>query len=163
MGLSYYGPAMGNDEYLSFFLSGLVEIPGYLFCWAVMDRWGRRWPLCLLMVIGGFFCVATVLMPEGKKKEPEEETPKNELIPKIACNNKHMLSDAVNETLVLYLIAKFAVSGSFLILYPFAAEVYPTEVRGIGIGFTAYLGGLGLAVIPYINYLVSIHTSHLSD
>jgi len=125
VGLSYYGPAMGNDEYLSFFLSGLVEIPGYLFCWAVMDRWGRRWPLCLLMVIGGFFCVATVLMPE----------------------------DAVNETLVLYLIAKFAVSGSFLILYPFAAEVYPTEVRGIGIGFTAYLGGLGLAVIPYINYL----------
>lgn len=127
VGLSYYGPAMGNDEYLSFFLSGLVEIPGYLFCWAVMDRWGRRWPLCMLMVVGGLFCVATVLMPE----------------------------DAINGTLVLYLIAKCAASGSFLILYPFAAEVYPTEVRGIGIGFTAYLGGLGLAVIPFINYLGS--------
>ena len=67
VGLSYYGPAMGNDEYLSFFLSGLVEIPGYLFCWAVMDRWGRRWPLCMLMVVGGLFCVATVLMPEGSR------------------------------------------------------------------------------------------------
>lgn len=65
VGLSYYGPVMGSDEYFSFFLSGLVEIPGYLLCWAVMDRWGRRWPLCLLMVIGGIFCVATVLMPEG--------------------------------------------------------------------------------------------------
>jgi drug/metabolite transporter superfamily protein YnfA len=56
---------MGSEEYFSFFLSGLVEIPGYLFCWAVMDRWGRRWPLCMLMVVGGLFCVATVLMPAG--------------------------------------------------------------------------------------------------
>ncbi|XP_057379735.1 carcinine transporter-like [Daphnia carinata] len=127
VGLSYYGPVMGTDEYFSFFLSGLVEIPGYLFCWAVMDRWGRRWPLCMLMVVGGLFCVATVLMP----------------------------TDAVNETLILYLIAKFAIAASFLILYPFAGELYPTEVRGIGIGFTAYLGGLGLAVIPFVNYLGS--------
>jgi nitrate/nitrite transporter NarK len=52
------------------------------------------------------------------------------------------------------LIAKFAIAASFLILYPFAGELYPTEVRGIGIGFTAYLGGLGLAVIPFVNYLV---------
>ena len=65
MGLSYYGPAMGSDEYLSFFLSGLVELPGYMLCWAVMDRWGRRWPLCLLMVVGGLFCSVTVLMPPG--------------------------------------------------------------------------------------------------
>lgn len=60
----------------------------------------------------------------------------------------------MNETLILYLIAKFAIAASFLILYPFAGELYPTEVRGIGIGFTAYLGGLGLAVIPFVNYLV---------
>ena len=51
VGLSYYGPVMGSDEYFSFFLSGLVEIPGYLLCWAVMDRWGRRWPLCLVLII----------------------------------------------------------------------------------------------------------------
>lgn len=72
--------------------------------------------------------------------------------------------DAINGTLVLYLVAKCAASGSFLILYPFAAEVYPTEVRGIGIGFTAYLGGLGLAGIPFINYLVNtVSTSLLSN
>jgi len=81
------------------------------------------------MVTGGLFCTATVLMPV----------------------------DAVNETLTLYLIAKFAIAASFLILYPFAGELYPTEVRGIGIGFTAYLGGLGLAVIPFVNYLVILN------
>ena len=60
----------------------------------------------------------------------------------------------MTETLILYLIAKFAIAASFLILYPFAGELYPTEIRGIGIGFTAYLGGLGLVAIPFVNYLV---------
>lgn len=57
-------------------------------------------------------------------------------------------------TLVLYLVAKFAESAAFLIIYPFAAELYPTEVRGVGIGFSAYVGGLGLVIIPFVNYLV---------
>ncbi|KAG7162834.1 Carcinine transporter-like 5 [Homarus americanus] len=92
VGLSYYGPAMGDDEYLSFFLSCAVEVPSYLLCWIVMDRWGR----------------------------------------------------ASLATLVLYLVAKFSESAAFLIIYPFAAELYPTEVRGVGIGFSAYVGGLGL-------------------
>ena len=60
-------------------------------------------------------------------------------------------------TLVLYLVAKFAESAAFLIIYPFAAEQYPTEVRGVGIGFSAYVGGLGLVIIPFINYLVGIY------
>lgn len=50
LGLSYYGPSLGNNQYLSFFLSSLVEIPSYLCCWFVMDKWGRRWPMCLLMI-----------------------------------------------------------------------------------------------------------------
>lgn len=61
----------------------------------------------------------------------------------------------MTETLILYLVAKFAIAASFLILYPFAGELYPTEIRGVGIGFTAYLGGLGLVAIPFVNYLVN--------
>ena len=52
VGLSYYGPALGNDRYLSFLLSAAVEIPSYLTCWVVMDRWGRRWPLAISMIAG---------------------------------------------------------------------------------------------------------------
>lgn len=51
LGLSYYGPSLGSNQYLSFFLSSVVEIPSYLICWLIMDRWGRRWPLCLLMML----------------------------------------------------------------------------------------------------------------
>lgn len=62
VGLSYYGPSLGSNEYLSFFLSSAVEIPSYIVCWLIMDRWGRRWPLCFCMVVSGCCCVATVLV-----------------------------------------------------------------------------------------------------
>ena len=64
--------------------------------------------------------------------------------------------DAVIETLVLFLFSKFTISASFLIIYPFAGELYPTPLRGIGIGFSAYVAGLGLIIIPFVTYLVSM-------
>ncbi|KAK7575827.1 hypothetical protein V9T40_012113 [Parthenolecanium corni] len=125
VGLSYYGPVLGSNEYLSFFLSSVIEIPSSLLCWFVMDRWGRRWPLTLSMLLSGTSCIITVLLPE----------------------------DAVIETLVLFLFSKFTISASFLIIYPFAGELYPTPLRGVGIGFSAYVAGLGLILIPFVTYL----------
>ncbi|XP_014210613.1 carcinine transporter-like [Copidosoma floridanum] len=125
VGLSYYGPALGDEEHLSFLFSSLAEIPSYVACWFVMDRWGRRWPLCICMVVAGTSCIATVLLPP----------------------------DAVLSTLVLFLLSKSAISASFLIIYPFAGELYPTRLRGIAIGFSAYISGLGLVIIPFITYL----------
>lgn len=66
VGLSYYGPALGSNEYVSFFLSSAVEMPSSLMCWLIIDRWGRRWPICTCMVISGITCIATMLLPEGQ-------------------------------------------------------------------------------------------------
>lgn len=52
LGLSYYGPSLGSNQYVSFFLSAVVELPSYLCCWYFMDTWGRRWPLSLAMILG---------------------------------------------------------------------------------------------------------------
>ncbi|KAI5704896.1 hypothetical protein M8J75_009800 [Diaphorina citri] len=64
-----------------------------------------------------------------------------------------LLSHAVVATLVLFLFSKFAISAPFLVIYPFAGELYPTSLRGVGIGTSAYIGGLGLIIIPFITYL----------
>lgn len=81
--------------------------------------------MCLLMIMGGICCVITVLLPENSE----------------------------TETLFLYLLSKSMICGSFLIIYPFAGELYPTQARGVGIGFSSYVGGLGLIIIPFITYL----------
>ena len=79
------------------------------------------------MFFSGIFCIITVLVPE----------------------------EATSETLIIFLISKSMISASFLIIYPFAGELYPTQVRGVGIGTSSYIGGMGLIVIPFITYLVT--------
>lgn len=76
-------------------------------------------------------------------------------------NFLYILSDDVQTTLILYLVAKSAISASFLIIYPFAGELYPTQLRGLGIGTSAYIAGLGLIIIPFITYLVSMYITFL--
>lgn len=44
---------------------GIVEIPSYVLTWYAMDRLGRRWVLCLTMLLGGLACVSCMFVPEG--------------------------------------------------------------------------------------------------
>ena len=45
-----------------------MEIPSYVITWYAMDRLGRRWVLCLTMLLGGLACVSCMFVPEGKRK-----------------------------------------------------------------------------------------------
>lgn len=87
----------------------------------------RKYSKCVCL-FSGISCIVTVLVPE----------------------------DDVTRTLLLFLLSKFLISASFLIIYPFAGELYPTQVRGVGIGTSSYIGGLGLMVIPFVTYLVRV-------
>ena len=51
---------------------------------------------------------------------------------------------------------KFAISGSFCVVYVFAAELFPTEVRSIGIGFGSMVGRIGGVLAPFIILLQDV-------
>lgn len=55
--------------------------------------------------------------------------------------------------LPLSLIGKFASSVVFLIVYLYTAEIYPTQLRGMGLALTATMARIGGFIAPYISGL----------
>lgn len=53
-------------------------------------------------------------------------------------------------TVAFLFCARACISGASQILYVYTAEVYPTEVRGLGLGIASAVGSGGSIIMPYI-------------
>lgn len=63
VGLTFNTADLGGNDYVSFFLSGLVEIPAYLLCIPLIGSFlGRKWSTSILEIIGGVACICTILI-----------------------------------------------------------------------------------------------------
>ncbi|XP_078666051.1 organic cation transporter protein-like isoform X2 [Branchiostoma floridae x Branchiostoma belcheri] len=128
--LVYYGislntAALSGNLYLNFAISGLIEIPAYLISIFILDRFGRRWPLCGLLLFGGIACIVAFFIP------------------------KHLGW----MTTTLAMTGKFCITASFAVIYIFSAEIFPTVVRQIGIGMSSMNARVGGMVAPFVNLL----------
>ncbi|XP_070534531.1 organic cation transporter protein-like [Ptychodera flava] len=127
----YYGITFNTDTlhanpYISSAIVAAADIPAALPSWWAVQKYGRRWPLCLSMALCGLFLSGSAFV-----------------------NNPTAL-------IVLVAAAKFFNSVSFSTIYIFTAELFPTTVRNSGIGITSTLGRFGTIMSPYAMLLVNI-------
>lgn len=69
--------------------------------------------------------------------------------------------DAVILNVLLYLIGKFSITISFVILYMYTAEMFPTEIRHSLFGICSMFGRIGSMVAPQTPLLVSNKYTYL--
>ncbi|XP_069137347.1 solute carrier family 22 member 6-A-like [Argopecten irradians] len=129
--LVYYGLILSSaslpvDRYLSFFLLTVAEYPVVLFEYSLMNRIGRK-RFCIL-----FHTIAAVSL--------------------IAGTVANYFSDlrGANEALMLFFfLGKLGITGSFSCLFLYTPEIYPTNLRTIGIGLSSAAGRVGGMLAPF--------------
>ncbi|EYC07430.1 hypothetical protein Y032_0070g429 [Ancylostoma ceylanicum] len=56
----------------------------------------------------------------------------------------------------LWALGKFAISCSFMSIYVYASEIFPTNIRNLSIGFCEMMSRVGGILAPYVVVLVSL-------
>ncbi|KAG1706153.1 Carcinine transporter [Nymphon striatum] len=116
---------------LGIFLAGVVEIPGNIIGFLLMDKWGRRWTTTFTYLVAGVAAIVAL----------ELRSSKNTLMV------NHILMMA------LFLFAKMSIAGNYMPIVPFTSELLPTNYRNLGLALTTSIGTAGTAIIPFILYL----------
>ena len=141
---------LSDNIYVAFILSALVELPAYFACIILMDHWGRKPTLCLVLFIAGVFCIPagyasgtlqTVLVLIGNML----------YLLYIYQTCKLWVFWIVHQfQLKSFITGKFGCSGAFCIIYVFTAEIYPTAVRTTGLGLCSMVARIGSIAAPQV-------------
>ncbi|CAG5119100.1 unnamed protein product [Candidula unifasciata] len=129
--LSYFGislstPVLHGNQFLNLFLLGMVEVPAYILCLLVCDRFGRKIPLCIFLLMCGVMNIIAVLITEDATSGLSHL--------RIAC----------------VMVGKFAITGGYTTVYLYSAEIFPTSVRNHAIGISSCFENFGSIAAPFI-------------
>jgi OCT family organic cation transporter-like MFS transporter 4/5 len=127
--LVYYGLSLsaskigdGLDVYTTFMLLAAVEIPFGIAISIIMSLLGRRLPLSVTMMTGGVICLMPAVLPASLSKA----------------------------TVILGVLGKGCITASFALVYFYTAEVYPTNMRSVGLGTSSTFARVGAIIAPFV-------------
>eukprot|EP00929_Paragymnodinium_shiwhaense_P013464 TRINITY_DN121303_c0_g1_i1.p1 TRINITY_DN121303_c0_g1~~TRINITY_DN121303_c0_g1_i1.p1 ORF type:complete len:582 (+),score=70.33 TRINITY_DN121303_c0_g1_i1:99-1844(+) len=133
LSFGYYGLSMGVSNlgwsvYAAAGLSAGVELPVYPLALKMvgMPAWGRRGTTAIALSIGGVCCLLCGCLPSGGDGPPGPAY------------------------LVLAFAGKGAVAMAFAVVYLFAAELFPTDLRTSAMGLQSLSARLGGMVAPVV-------------
>ncbi|WKX94613.1 hypothetical protein Q1695_011691 [Nippostrongylus brasiliensis] len=126
-GLSLYSTQLAGNPYANYLLMGLVEMPAYILAPIWLERFGRK------LVVSGSHFLAGVCF----------------LLPAFSEAGSWV-------SLACWLLGKFSISCSFMSLFVYASEVFPTPIRNVSVGLCSVLARGGAIAAPYIRLLGAI-------
>ncbi|XP_042192874.1 solute carrier family 22 member 5 isoform X2 [Callorhinchus milii] len=127
-GLSVNTSNMNGNPYINCFISAASEIGAYLFTWWLLPTALRRITTASMLSLGGTLLLLIQLVPA----------------------NVYVITTA------LAMIGKFAITSAFIIIYIYAAELYPTVLRNMGVGACSTVSRIGAIISPYVFYLETV-------
>lgn len=120
---------LGGNLFVNFFISGMVEIPSIILCIYALKRYGRRQILANSLIA---LSLASLIS-----------------IPFYFVS----FNGAIATRVSFAMIGKFAATIAFTVSYLYSSEIYPTEIRQIGLGVNSASSRLGSMLSPFIKEL----------
>jgi len=139
--LVFYGVSQNTgswklNPYLAFTVSAFVELLAYIVVHLILDRIGRKIPYCFFALVFGLVALSIVPIQKYMTKNSQIQT---------------ILMNIINGAL------KFLASASYAIIYIYANELFPTNVRNTGMGICSMVARIGAIIGTFCNdYLTRI-------
>ncbi|XP_071746425.1 organic cation transporter protein isoform X2 [Lepeophtheirus salmonis] len=118
-GLSFASTSLSGDIYTNFALTIIIEIPAHIVCMLLMDCWGRRPILSIFQIMSGVSCIIAGLL------------------------SVYTDSFRFSVHIFFFLLGKFGGTACFAIVFVYAAELFPTNIRNTAIGCCSCVARLG--------------------
>uniref|UniRef100_A0AC35UG15 MFS domain-containing protein n=1 Tax=Rhabditophanes sp. KR3021 TaxID=114890 RepID=A0AC35UG15_9BILA len=123
--LSFFSTNLSGNMYISYALSGLVEVPSYIVAPYLLDRLGRKGLIIILHIVAGLDLFVGVFIG------PEHEL----------------------AYLIIWLIGKFCISCTFTSIFVYGSEIFPTSIRSVTLGGCEVAAKIGGILAPYSKLL----------
>ncbi|KAG5844987.1 hypothetical protein ANANG_G00133990 [Anguilla anguilla] len=124
-GLSLSTPNMNGDPYLNCLLSAVMELVAYTGAWLLLKVVSRRLIISATLLIGGAALLLIQMVPEKFS----------------------------SFTIGMAMVGKLGVTAAFSVLYISAMELYPTVVRGMGVGVCSMTSKIGSVLSPFLAFV----------
>lgn len=122
-----------SSDYLDIFISSTGEIPGLIVAAFCIQKLGRKSTQTLLFGVIGILSLLLLIPDEGRAVV----------------------------TVILFFI-RACIAGVFQVTFVYTPEVYPTTLRGSGMGFCSGFSRLGGMVTPYVALVLSHYSMFLA-
>lgn len=120
------------DPYLSVLIGAFVEMIGYIVPSLMMTQFGRKTVFIQYIFLTAICLAATPFFHQ---------------------HHRRYLSILISQ------LAKFSISGAVCVTYIYVPELFPTSIRGTGMGFFVFLSRFGSVLAPIIDSWVPRHGS----